>query len=108
MKKVIVTKLILTVGLLLFAAISNAQWSADSSNYTQSGVTYPVLTGERGGKYIVVDGVKKYPSKSAETLTVAKGSTTITYKNTVYPLIAGPKGGLYFVYNGYKKYVKVK
>lgn len=90
----------------LCASTAHAQFNSDSTSYTYKGQPYKVAIGSRGGKYIMVDGEKYYPSSGTSTLTAPADATTIIYQGTTYDIITGPKGGRYIMVGDKKKYIK--
>ena len=104
--KNLLAALILWLLIALCASTAHAQFNADSTTYTYKGVTYEVAIGSRGGKYIMVDGAKYYPSSGISTLTAPADATTIIYQGTTYPIMTGPKGGRYIMVADKKKYIK--
>ena len=90
----------------LCASVANAQFNADSTTYTYKGASYEVAIGSRGGKYIMVDGEKYYPSSGTSTLSAPADAKTIVYNGVTYTILVGPKGGRYIMVGDKKKYIK--
>lgn len=94
--------LLLTILLCLTLGVK-AQYNTDSTYYTYKNAQYEVQVGPKGGKYILIEGEKYYPSNSK--IYVLETQEFVEYQGTIYVINTGTKGGRYIWYNGKKRYL---
>jgi len=91
--------------LLVFSISSQNKCYAQQTTTSYKGIVYPVQTGPKEGRFIVLKDSTKHYLNSNNQITKTNGDEVI-YKGNKYSPKTGSRGGKYIIVEGNKHYFK--